>query len=61
MFAKAAPLARDVIVIDEFAAGPVGTLHRLDDFADAAKENGFRKVEDIDLSASAAPTAQITC
>ena len=49
LFAKAAQLARDVMVIDDFAAAPVGTLHRLDDFLDGAKENGLRNVEDVVL------------
>jgi hypothetical protein len=56
LFAKAAELTRSVIVLDEFATGGGGSLHRLDAFLDAARQSGFRKVEEVDLSAKAAPT-----
>lgn len=55
LFAKCSEITSHVIVLDEFAVGE-GTLHRLDDFLDAASLNGFRKVEEIDLSPRAAPT-----
>ena len=55
LFAKCGEITSHVIVLDEFAVGE-GTLHRLDDFLDAASLNGFRKVEEIDLSPRAAPT-----
>jgi SAM-dependent methyltransferase len=56
LFAKAAELTRSVIVLDEFATGGGGSLHRLDPFLAAARQSGFRKVEEVDLSAKAAPT-----
>lgn len=55
LFAKARALAPRVLVLDEFARQP-GTLHTLDGFLRAAAANGFRVVEDLDLSAKAAPT-----
>ena len=55
LFARARALAPRVLVLDEFASEP-GTLHTLDDFLRAAAANGFRLVEDLDLSARAAPT-----
>jgi hypothetical protein len=55
LFAKARTLAPRVLVLDEFANEP-GTLHTLDGFLRAAEANGFRVVEDLDLSAKAAPT-----
>ena len=55
LFAKARALAPRVLVLDEFANEP-GTLHTLDGFLRAAAANGFRVVEDLDLSAKAAPT-----
>jgi SAM-dependent methyltransferase len=55
LFAKCAVVTSHVVVLDEFAVGE-GTLHRLDDFLDAAALNRFRKVEEIDLSSKAAPT-----
>ena len=55
LFAKAAEVAGDLIVLDEFATGE-GTLHRLDQFLRAAEANRFRKVEEIDVSKKAAPT-----
>lgn len=56
LFAKAAELTGRVIVLDEFATGGGGSLHRLDPFLAAASESGFQKVEEVDLSAKAAPT-----
>ena len=55
LFAKAAGITRDVIVLDEFATGE-GTLHGLDEFLRAAGAHGFRKIEDVDVSKKAAPT-----
>lgn len=55
LFAKAGQITGDVIVLDEFATGE-GTLHRLDPFLRAAEANGFRNVEDVDVSQKAAPT-----
>ena len=55
LFAKAADITRDVLVLDEFAIGE-GTLHKLDEFVRAASVNGFHKVEDLDVSRQAAPT-----
>ena len=55
LFAKARALAPRVLVLDEFASHN-GTLHALDAFLRAAKTNGFRVAEDLDLSAKAAPT-----
>lgn len=55
LFAKARSLAPRVLVLDEFATRP-GIMHTLDDFLRAATANGFRVVEEIDLSAKAAPT-----
>lgn len=57
LFAKCREITADVIVLDEFALAD-GTLHRLDDFLRAANENRFRKTEEIDLSAKAAPTIE---
>ncbi len=56
LFAKARELTGDVIVIDEFSTGPAGTLHQLADFLRAASDHDFEKIEDVDLSAKAAPT-----
>lgn len=56
LFAKAAEMTRHVIVLDEFAVHPGGSLHHLGSFLDAAADSGFRKMEDVDLSARAAPT-----
>lgn len=55
LFAKARELTRDIVVLDEFSTGG-GTLHRLSDFLAAANEYGFVVVEQIDVSANAAPT-----
>jgi SAM-dependent methyltransferase len=56
LFAKAAELAPHVVVLDEFALGDEGVLHRLDAFLDAAARHGFDVVERVDLSAQAPPT-----
>ena len=48
-----------VLVADEFALQPLdepGALHSRERFLAAAAQNGFRLVEEIDLSARAAPT-----
>jgi cyclopropane fatty-acyl-phospholipid synthase-like methyltransferase len=53
-----APAAR-VVVLDEFALEPVekpGALHRLDLFLEAARREGFRLEEDLDVSRQAMPT-----
>jgi len=55
LFARARALAPRVLVLDEFATES-GIMHTLDDFLRAAAANGFRVVEEIDLSAKAAPT-----
>jgi SAM-dependent methyltransferase len=58
LFAKAAKLTRHVIVLDEFTvrAEEGASLHALDRFLAAARANGFELVEDVDVSAKAAPT-----
>src|SRR5439155_23166658 len=56
LFAKAAEMTRHVIVIDEFAMDPGGSLHDLDSFLATAQKHGFTKSEDVDLSRKAAPT-----
>ena len=59
LFARARQITPHVIVLDEFATQPVdapGALHSLNRFLDAAAHNRFRKTEEIDLSARAAPT-----
>ena len=56
LFATAAELAPHVVVLDEFALRDEGTLHRLDDFLDAAARHGFVVTELLDLSAKAPPT-----
>lgn len=58
LFAKARALTRHVIVLDEFTLQPApdATLHTLDRFLAAAAQNGFEKVEDLDVSGKAAPT-----
>ncbi len=55
LWSKAAEITKNVIVLDEFSTGE-GTLHHLDRFLSAAKQHGFAKVEEIDLSKKAAPT-----
>lgn len=58
LFAKAAALTKHLIVLDEFTlqSEEGATLHELDRFVAAARENGFELVEDLDVSAKAAPT-----
>lgn len=59
LFARAAALASNVLVLDEFALRPIdepGALHSLDRFREAALRHGFEIVEELDLSAKAAPT-----
>jgi len=58
LFAKAAKLTRHVVVLDEFTvrAEEGASLHALDRFLAAARANGFELVEDLDVSAKAAPT-----
>jgi hypothetical protein len=59
LFARAQTLAPRVIVLDEFALQPLdeeGSLHSLDVFRDAAARHGFAVLEELDLSAKAAPT-----
>jgi SAM-dependent methyltransferase len=56
--ALAAPAAL-VLVLDEFTVAPAeapGGLHRLDHFRAAAERNGFRLLEELDVSRQAAPT-----
>lgn len=58
LFAKAAKLTRHVVVLDEFTVRVEdgASLHALDRFLAAAHANGFELVEDLDVSAKAAPT-----
>lgn len=58
LFAKAAELTHNVVVIDEFAVeSPEGAaLHRYDAFLSAASQHGFRRTEEVDLSQQAPPT-----
>lgn len=59
LFSKAAELTARVIVLDEFALGPVdfeGALHPLAGFLEAATRHGFALTENVDLSGRAAPT-----
>ncbi|HYC91115.1 MAG TPA: class I SAM-dependent methyltransferase [Thermoanaerobaculia bacterium] len=58
LFAKARELTRHVIVLDEFAMGDEGTLHRYGDFLRAAEQHGFAKSEDLDVSEKAPPTME---
>ncbi len=56
--AVAAPGAR-VVVLDEFALGPVDrpdALHRLDRFLESAASAGFTLEEELEVTAKAAPT-----
>lgn len=55
LFAKAREMTSHVMVFDEFAM-EASTLHSYDAFLDAARENGFALVEEIDVSSKAAPT-----
>jgi hypothetical protein len=59
LFARAAALTKNVLVLDEFALRPIeeeGALHSLDRFRDAAARHDFEIAEEVDLSAKAAPT-----
>jgi SAM-dependent methyltransferase len=59
LFAQARRLTARVVVLDEFSMSPAdapGALHSLPRFLASASESGFRLVETLDLSASAAPT-----
>jgi len=57
LFANAAQLTPRVLVMDEFSIDTSEGLHHpLDAFLAAAAANGFRVVEEVDLSAKAAPT-----
>jgi SAM-dependent methyltransferase len=59
LFRRCAELTGQVIVADEFALVPIetpGALHRLDHFLEAAARHGFNVLEQLDLSARAAPT-----
>lgn len=59
LFSKAAQLAPKVVVLDEFALQPQrepGSLHSLERFLTSAHMHGYAVVEDLDLSARAAPT-----
>ena len=57
LFARAAVLTGEVLVLDEFALQETQThLHSLAAFRNAASTNGFSVVSETDLSAQAAPT-----
>lgn len=56
LFARARELTSHVIVLDEFALRPGGTLHRYEEFLAAAKQHGFEKSEELDLSKKAPPS-----
>jgi SAM-dependent methyltransferase len=60
LFANARRLAPRVVVLDEFALRPAtdaaAPLHSLAGFLAAAEQHGFRKTEELDLTAQAAPT-----
>lgn len=59
LFSRAAMLAPQVVVLDEFALQPIaeeGALHSLPAFLTAAARHGFLLSEELDLSAKAAPT-----
>lgn len=59
LFARARELAPRVIVLDEFALRPLdlpGALHQYSGFVEAAQQHGYKLVEELDLSAQAAPT-----
>jgi SAM-dependent methyltransferase len=56
LFARARELTTHVIVLDEFALRAGGTLHRYEEFLAAAKQHGFEKSEELDLSAKAPPS-----
>ncbi len=56
LFAKARELTSHVIVLDEFAMQPGGTLHRYEEFLAAGEQHGFSTFEDVDLSQKAPPS-----
>lgn len=59
LFARAHALTPHVIVLDEFSLRPIdipGALHSFEGFLAAAARHGFRLIEEVDLSAQAAPT-----
>jgi SAM-dependent methyltransferase len=56
LFAKAAEVARTVLVLDEFAMRPSEGLHRYNEFLGAAERHHFKKVAEQDVSDQAAPT-----
>lgn len=59
VFARARELTPHVIVLDEFSLRPIdipGALHSFEGFLDAASRHDFRLIEEVDLSAQAAPT-----
>jgi hypothetical protein len=56
LFARARDLAPRVLVLDEFALRDAAGLHSLSAFLESARTNGFRLVEELDLTAKAAPT-----
>jgi SAM-dependent methyltransferase len=58
LFAKARELTRHVVVLDEFAMGDEGTLHRYNAFVAAAAQHGFAATEDLDVSEKAPPTME---
>lgn len=60
LFAKAATLADDLLVVDEFAAKPLDApgLRTLDGFLSAATRHGYDVTEHLDLSSKAAPTME---
>ena len=56
LFEKAAEMTSHVVVLDEFAMQKPSTLHSHDEFIRAATSAGFSCVEDVDVTAKAAPT-----
>lgn len=61
LFAKASTLTSRVLILDEFALQPVTappSLRSLSGFLAAAAATGFSVVEELDLSARAAPTIE---
>ncbi len=61
LFARAYDLTGRVVVLDEFASRPLGeggALHDLPGFLEAASRAGFALIEEMDLSARAAPTME---
>jgi hypothetical protein len=58
LFSRATALARQVVVLDEFALRPVEGLHSRDAFLAAAARHGFTVYEELDLTNEAAPTME---